>query len=126
MSHDVKPASDEDTEENEARTTGSLHRGIHPEPKRHGAKTMQKIAWSTKKIHNYSEEKEMANICSTALFNKTEATVDHSVGQQFLKSLLFPCLQEPAYQKSSPPKKTMNPNFVHSLSAMQNASLRGK
>lgn len=43
--------------------------------------------WGIKEIHNYSEEKELANICCTAQFNKTEATMDHHVGQQFPKDL---------------------------------------
>lgn len=70
-------------------------------------KTMEKIASGIKEVHNYTKQKEMANNCSTARFKKTEATMDQRLIQQFPKekSLLYPCLQEPAYQNSSQPEK---------------------
>ena len=57
-------------------------------------KTMEKVASGIKEVHNYSKQKEMAKNCSTALLNKTEATIDQRLVQQFPteKSQLYSCL----------------------------------
>lgn len=81
----------------------------------HNAESFQGI----KEIHNYSEEKELANICCTAQFNKTEATMDH-VGQQFPKDL-------PSRARISEVLSTKKIHilYIHILQC-NNTSLKGK